>query len=202
MKAQAVLQVSTERPRQLASEVTVGSYMDEAERRRQPTHMRYQTRVACENCHRQKLRCDTKRPCRRCIDSGREQFCCDRPHRKTGRPRTPTATKPSTSSPVPTTKPTSSSAPLKRRASASRHHEEMGFRMITADVAQAEMSAVSSKVAKKREKREERASRASSKAKIKPKFDDDNAATAAADSYTLMTTSSSQKKSRNVSSRR
>ena len=146
--------------------------MDEAERRRQPTHKRYQTRVACEQCHRQKLRCDTKRPCRRCIDSGRKQFCCDRPHRKTGRPRKLKAAKPSSSIPVASVaaKPTSSSSPLK-------HREEMGSRVITSDVAHAEMRVASSKVAKKRCKREESASRASSsKTKMKSKFDGDNTA--------------------------
>ena len=57
----------------------------EAEERRKPTHERYNTSVACGNCHRQKVRCDTKRPCGRCVESGREDFCTDRPHQRSGR---------------------------------------------------------------------------------------------------------------------
>ena len=72
--------VPTTRPKASAAEL-------EAEAQRKSTHKRYSTRMACGNCHRQKLRCDVKRPCGRCVDSGRADTCCDRPHQKKGRKR-------------------------------------------------------------------------------------------------------------------
>ena len=60
--------------------------------RRKPTHQRYNTKVACGNCHRQKLRCDINRPCGRCVQAGRADTCCDRQHQKKGRKRKQKAT--------------------------------------------------------------------------------------------------------------
>ena len=59
--------------------------LDAAEDGRKPTHERYNICVACENCHRQKVRCDTKKPCGRCVKSGRAEFCKDRPQKRSGR---------------------------------------------------------------------------------------------------------------------
>lgn len=47
---------------------------------RTPTNDRYATRVACVRCSKHKLRCDTQRPCRRCVQSGAHSSCADRQH--------------------------------------------------------------------------------------------------------------------------
>ncbi|ETI20805.1 hypothetical protein G647_07147 [Cladophialophora carrionii CBS 160.54] len=41
---------------------------------------------ACVNCKRKHLRCDASRPCRRCVQSGKEDTCRDVEHKKRGRP--------------------------------------------------------------------------------------------------------------------
>lgn len=41
---------------------------------------------ACVNCKRKHLRCDESRPCRRCVQSGKEDTCRDVEHKKRGRP--------------------------------------------------------------------------------------------------------------------
>ncbi|KAI9318110.1 hypothetical protein BX666DRAFT_1934876 [Dichotomocladium elegans] len=43
--------------------------------------------AACVNCQRAHLACDMGRPCRRCVQSGREDTCMDVQHKKRGRPR-------------------------------------------------------------------------------------------------------------------
>lgn len=58
-------------------------------RDRTPTHPRYSTRVACQNCARQKLRCDCQRPCQRCIHNNRAPTCTDRQHVLHRRRRSP-----------------------------------------------------------------------------------------------------------------
>ncbi|QIW99349.1 hypothetical protein AMS68_004867 [Peltaster fructicola] len=42
---------------------------------------------ACINCKRAHLSCDIQRPCRRCVDAGKEDTCHDVQHKKRGRPR-------------------------------------------------------------------------------------------------------------------
>ena len=58
-------------------------YHDAGPESRIPKHGRYTTKVACESCHRLKLRCDIQRPCGRCINSGIGDSCRDRPHQRT-----------------------------------------------------------------------------------------------------------------------
>ncbi|KAJ9631126.1 hypothetical protein H2204_008348 [Knufia peltigerae] len=41
---------------------------------------------ACVNCKKKHLRCDNNRPCRRCVQSGKEASCHDVEHKKRGRP--------------------------------------------------------------------------------------------------------------------
>ncbi|KAJ9613395.1 hypothetical protein H2200_003337 [Cladophialophora chaetospira] len=41
---------------------------------------------ACVNCKKKHLRCDSSRPCRRCVQSGKEDSCHDVEHKKRGRP--------------------------------------------------------------------------------------------------------------------
>jgi hypothetical protein len=41
---------------------------------------------ACVNCKKKHLRCDSSRPCRRCVQSGKEESCVDVEHKKRGRP--------------------------------------------------------------------------------------------------------------------
>ncbi|KIY01753.1 uncharacterized protein Z520_01891 [Fonsecaea multimorphosa CBS 102226] len=41
---------------------------------------------ACVNCKKKHLRCDSSRPCRRCVQSGKEDSCVDVEHKKRGRP--------------------------------------------------------------------------------------------------------------------
>ncbi|KAI1610774.1 hypothetical protein EDD36DRAFT_303409 [Exophiala viscosa] len=41
---------------------------------------------ACINCKKKHLRCDNARPCRRCVQSGKEESCVDVEHKKRGRP--------------------------------------------------------------------------------------------------------------------
>ncbi|OAL40427.1 hypothetical protein AYO20_00163 [Fonsecaea nubica] len=41
---------------------------------------------ACVNCKKKHLRCDSSRPCRRCVQSGKEDSCKDVEHKKRGRP--------------------------------------------------------------------------------------------------------------------
>ncbi|KIX04403.1 uncharacterized protein Z518_05271 [Rhinocladiella mackenziei CBS 650.93] len=41
---------------------------------------------ACINCKKKHLRCDNERPCRRCVQSGKEDTCVDVEHKKRGRP--------------------------------------------------------------------------------------------------------------------
>ncbi|OAX85572.1 hypothetical protein ACJ72_00033 [Emergomyces africanus] len=41
---------------------------------------------ACVNCKRKHLGCDSARPCRRCISSGKEESCVDVRHKRRGRP--------------------------------------------------------------------------------------------------------------------
>lgn len=43
------------------------------------------TVVACVVCHRAKARCDSGRPCSRCVRLGRSEECLDRPHKKRSR---------------------------------------------------------------------------------------------------------------------
>ena len=47
---------------------------------RNPTHERYKTKVACTNCHKQKLGCNMERPCKRCVKTGKAAYCVDRLH--------------------------------------------------------------------------------------------------------------------------
>ncbi|KAL8796572.1 MAG: hypothetical protein Q9182_007349 [Xanthomendoza sp. 2 TL-2023] len=42
---------------------------------------------ACVNCKRKHLACETKRPCNRCLQTGKEATCVDVQHKKRGRPR-------------------------------------------------------------------------------------------------------------------
>ncbi|MCJ1275734.1 hypothetical protein MMC21_003537 [Puttea exsequens] len=42
---------------------------------------------ACVNCKKKHLACETKRPCNRCIHTGKESSCIDVQHKKRGRPR-------------------------------------------------------------------------------------------------------------------
>ncbi|KAL8669771.1 MAG: hypothetical protein Q9168_005649 [Polycauliona sp. 1 TL-2023] len=42
---------------------------------------------ACVNCKRKHLACETKRPCNRCLSTGKEATCVDVQHKKRGRPR-------------------------------------------------------------------------------------------------------------------
>ncbi|KAL9039784.1 MAG: hypothetical protein Q9214_004735 [Letrouitia sp. 1 TL-2023] len=42
---------------------------------------------ACVNCKRKHLACETKRPCNRCLQNGKEATCVDVQHKKRGRPR-------------------------------------------------------------------------------------------------------------------
>ncbi|KAL9104557.1 MAG: hypothetical protein Q9163_000531 [Psora crenata] len=42
---------------------------------------------ACVNCKKKHLACETKRPCNRCIQNGKESSCVDVQHKKRGRPR-------------------------------------------------------------------------------------------------------------------
>ncbi|KAF4425193.1 Transcription activator of gluconeogenesis ERT1 [Fusarium austroafricanum] len=42
---------------------------------------------ACVPCKRAHLRCDSQRPCSRCITNGKEESCVDVQHKKRGRPR-------------------------------------------------------------------------------------------------------------------
>ncbi|ETN42012.1 uncharacterized protein HMPREF1541_03951 [Cyphellophora europaea CBS 101466] len=41
---------------------------------------------ACINCKKKHLRCDNARPCRRCVQAGKEDTCQDVVHKKRGRP--------------------------------------------------------------------------------------------------------------------
>ncbi|KAK5210926.1 hypothetical protein LTR99_004554 [Exophiala xenobiotica] len=41
---------------------------------------------ACVNCKKKHLRCDNSRPCRRCVQGGKESTCQDVEHKKRGRP--------------------------------------------------------------------------------------------------------------------
>ncbi|KAG2224560.1 hypothetical protein INT45_004405 [Circinella minor] len=43
--------------------------------------------AACVNCQKAHLACDVARPCKRCVQSGREDTCFDVQHKKRGRPR-------------------------------------------------------------------------------------------------------------------
>ena len=56
---------------------------------RKPTHRRYRTRIACEECHRQKVGCDMQRPCSRCRASGKAEFCKNQEHCKTWKQKKP-----------------------------------------------------------------------------------------------------------------
>eukprot|EP00474_Spongospora_subterranea_P011547 CRZ12005.1 hypothetical protein [Spongospora subterranea] len=47
---------------------------------RKPIHPRYNTRIACVECHRSKLACDCRRPCARCEKAGKGALCKDRIH--------------------------------------------------------------------------------------------------------------------------
>ncbi|MCJ1265095.1 hypothetical protein MMC22_004970 [Lobaria immixta] len=42
---------------------------------------------ACVNCKRKHLACETRRPCNRCVQTGKESTCVDVQHKKRGRPR-------------------------------------------------------------------------------------------------------------------
>lgn len=42
---------------------------------------------ACVNCKKKHLACETKRPCNRCVQTGKEASCVDVQHKKRGRPR-------------------------------------------------------------------------------------------------------------------
>ncbi|KAG9248129.1 hypothetical protein BJ878DRAFT_476749 [Calycina marina] len=42
---------------------------------------------ACVSCKRAHLRCDSQRPCSRCLNNGKEDACVDVQHKKRGRPR-------------------------------------------------------------------------------------------------------------------
>ncbi|KAL8714328.1 MAG: hypothetical protein Q9220_001659 [cf. Caloplaca sp. 1 TL-2023] len=42
---------------------------------------------ACVNCKRKHLACEMKRPCNRCLQTGKEATCVDVQHKKRGRPR-------------------------------------------------------------------------------------------------------------------
>ncbi|MCJ1381118.1 hypothetical protein MMC17_004227 [Xylographa soralifera] len=42
---------------------------------------------ACVNCKRKHLACETRRPCNRCLQAGKEATCVDVQHKKRGRPR-------------------------------------------------------------------------------------------------------------------
>ncbi|CAD6564002.1 MAG: hypothetical protein ASARMPRED_002632 [Alectoria sarmentosa] len=42
---------------------------------------------ACVNCKKKHLACETKRPCSRCVQTGKEASCVDVQHKKRGRPR-------------------------------------------------------------------------------------------------------------------
>ncbi|CEP03062.1 hypothetical protein PBRA_009280 [Plasmodiophora brassicae] len=53
---------------------------------RMPTNPRYNTKVACVHCARHKLGCDYNRPCKRCVDTGKEKTCIDRDHSRRRRP--------------------------------------------------------------------------------------------------------------------
>ncbi|KAI9498511.1 hypothetical protein BDB00DRAFT_935669 [Zychaea mexicana] len=43
--------------------------------------------AACVNCQKAHLACEVARPCKRCVQSGREDTCFDVQHKKRGRPR-------------------------------------------------------------------------------------------------------------------
>ncbi|KAJ8654969.1 hypothetical protein O0I10_009365 [Lichtheimia ornata] len=43
--------------------------------------------AACVHCQRAHLACDVERPCKRCVQAGREDNCFDVQHKKRGRPR-------------------------------------------------------------------------------------------------------------------
>ncbi|KAI7879753.1 hypothetical protein K492DRAFT_208017 [Lichtheimia hyalospora FSU 10163] len=43
--------------------------------------------AACVHCQRAHLACDVERPCKRCVQAGREDSCFDVQHKKRGRPR-------------------------------------------------------------------------------------------------------------------
>jgi hypothetical protein len=43
------------------------------------------TVVACVSCHQAKAKCDTERPCRRCVKMGKGAECLDRPHKSRAR---------------------------------------------------------------------------------------------------------------------
>ncbi|ORY33509.1 hypothetical protein BCR39DRAFT_304495 [Naematelia encephala] len=45
--------------------------------------------AACGPCKRAHLACDVARPCKRCINMGKEELCEDVPHKKRGRPKVP-----------------------------------------------------------------------------------------------------------------
>jgi hypothetical protein len=42
---------------------------------------------ACFNCKKAHLACDVSRPCRRCVNMGKEHICFDTAHKKRGRPK-------------------------------------------------------------------------------------------------------------------
>nr|ODN91762.1 hypothetical protein L203_01013 [Cryptococcus depauperatus CBS 7841] len=44
---------------------------------------------ACAPCKKAHLACDVARPCKRCVNMGKEDQCADVPHKKRGRPKVP-----------------------------------------------------------------------------------------------------------------
>ncbi|GAM85098.1 hypothetical protein ANO11243_031010 [Dothideomycetidae sp. 11243] len=80
--------VSHAQPIVPSPEVKIERSTDDTPINSSPAHRnKGHTTIACNNCKKAHLGCDSDRPCKRCCSSGKQDSCADVPQKKRGRPR-------------------------------------------------------------------------------------------------------------------